>query len=362
MTFLPRWVTLLALASAALFSAAAADFENLSRRANEARDANRLQEAEQLYREALAIKPEWWEGWWYLGTLLYDQDRYTDAAPAFAKAAALNPKSGSAFVMLGLCDYQLGRYDDALAHIRDGRRLGVPSDPQFQRVMNFHEGLALLEKSQFDPAAQVLFRLVQDGVESDDLTRALGMAAMRVRPSELRHDAERNIVIPAVGAAERLVAVKKFDQAVAAYQQLVNAHPRVAGLHYAYGICLLAAHMDERAVPVFQQEVEIAPDHVLARLRIASLKYRTDPASALPYVEQAVKLDNRIPLGHYLSGLILLDLNRAREAVPHLEMARKAEPKEAQILFALGRAYAAVGRKQDAANARAEFQRLKAGK
>jgi len=52
---------------------------------------------------------------------------------------------------------------------------------------------------------------------------------------------------------------------------------------------------------------------------------------------------------------------RCREfsrAVPELEIARKAFPGEARVELALGSAYAHVGRAEDAARSRAEFQRL----
>ena len=54
--------------------ATASDFSTLSTRADAAREAGRLDEAVPLYRKALAVRPTWKEGWWALGTILYDQD------------------------------------------------------------------------------------------------------------------------------------------------------------------------------------------------------------------------------------------------------------------------------------------------
>ncbi len=77
-------------------SRSVADFPKLSAKADAARDANRLNEAAKLYREALAARPGWAEGWWSLGTIEYDRNDYTQAAQAFRKLAALAPKSGNA--------------------------------------------------------------------------------------------------------------------------------------------------------------------------------------------------------------------------------------------------------------------------
>src|SRR4029079_3834971 len=54
--------------------------QSLIAEANAARDAQQLDRAILLYRQALALQPRWTEGWWSLGTIYYDADNYADAA------------------------------------------------------------------------------------------------------------------------------------------------------------------------------------------------------------------------------------------------------------------------------------------
>src|SRR5215469_193076 len=61
------------------------DFASLSAKANAARDANRLDEAATLYKQALVERPNWAEGWWSLGTIQYDSNNYSAAAKSFQK-------------------------------------------------------------------------------------------------------------------------------------------------------------------------------------------------------------------------------------------------------------------------------------
>jgi predicted Zn-dependent protease len=75
-----------------------------------------------------------------------------------------------------------------------------------------------------------------------------------------------------------------------------------------------------------------------------------------------VNINPQLPFGHYLPGLLYVDTGRAEEAIPQLEIARKSFAKEAQIYFALGNAYAKLGKKEEAARMRAEFVRLNAAK
>src|SRR5271165_3780247 len=127
-------ITLLLLAAApgigAQSKAAGADFAVVAENAGQAREANRIGEAMALYRQALALRPEWAEGWWYLGTLLYDRDEYREATGAFEKAVALSPRSGNAAAMLGLAEARLGRNQQALHALERARTLGIGEDPE----------------------------------------------------------------------------------------------------------------------------------------------------------------------------------------------------------------------------------------
>jgi len=86
------------------------------------------------------------EGWWSLGTILYDRDNYLEAARAFRKVVVLQPDHGSARAMLGLCEFELGQDAAAFRDIHQGRQLGIHPEPQLRRVLLFHEGVLLLRK------------------------------------------------------------------------------------------------------------------------------------------------------------------------------------------------------------------------
>jgi Flp pilus assembly protein TadD len=55
---------------------------------------------------------------------------------------------------------------------------------------------------------------------------------------------------------------------------------------------------------------------------------------------------------------LLLDADDYQKAIPNLEIAAEAFPHDAKVFFALGSAYSRAGRKEEAARARATFQRL----
>lgn len=120
-------------------TAASPAFDKAAAQAKAARETGNLDEAISFYRKAVALKPKWDEGLWYLATLLYERDQYAEAAKVFKQVAALRPKVGAPLAMLGLCEYRIGQYDDAFIHLQQGRQRGIGDNPDLLRVMAFHE-------------------------------------------------------------------------------------------------------------------------------------------------------------------------------------------------------------------------------
>lgn len=336
-------------------------FERIASQADESRNANDLERALVLYRRALGIRPGWAEGWWSLGTILYEQDKYAEASHAFQRVVSLRPDHGSANVMLGLCEFELGQDNPALAHIQRGRQLGILKDPQLARVMLYHEGLLLLRKGRFEDAQEALYVLSRDGGDDGQLMLALGMSALYIFPAKLPPDGSTaREVVMRVGKAEFLAATKRFDEARQEYSSVADEFPKTENIHFAFGRFLLALGEVDSAVAAFQRQIQASPDHVSARLQIAAAWYRVNSAGALKYAQDAVKLEPSRAFGHYLLGLLYLDTQNFAGAISELETAKRSYSNLPQLYFALGNAYARAGRKAEAVRARAVFARLNA--
>lgn len=337
------------------------EFERLAAAATAAREGDRADEAIAAYRKALAVRPQWAEGWWYLATLLYDRDDYKQAADAFRQTVRLQPKAGAGWAMLGLCEFQLARYDEALNHIQQGRQLGVSDNVELTRVMRYHEGLLAILKGDFERGQQTLGTLSYEGLKSEDLIIALGLATLRVglTPKQIDLGYRDRDLIRRAGLAEHFAAQKNMSDAQREYDLLARDHAKVANVQYAYGRFLLANRDEDAALAAFLRELENWPKHVLARCQIAHIKLqRKDIQGGLPYAEEAVKQAPRLPLAHYLLGRLLLEAGQNDRAIEALEAAAKMVPDEAKTYFALARAYTRAKRKADADRARETFTRL----
>jgi tetratricopeptide (TPR) repeat protein len=334
-------------------------FDSLAKKAAEARDGDRLDEAVSLYKKALAMRPKWAEGWWSLGMLEYDSSNYGVAARAFRQFLPLAPKDGTANVMLGLCEFEMGEDAAALRHLEKGKELGIATNPQLRLVLLYHDGVLLLRAGQFKSAQTNLIGLCTQNMQGEDALQYLGLAFLRVAPKDMpsRATPGGQIVIR-VGRAACLTGQKKYDEARQEYSALTQEYPEYPNIHYAYGRFLLDVNDAPGGIEEFKLELRNHPNDVNSRLEIAAAEYKLDSAAGLPYAEEAVKLNPRMPFAHYLLGLLYLDTDEYLKAIPELQIAEKSFPKDARVYFALGSAYSRAGRKQDAERARTKFQQL----
>src|SRR6266850_1293308 len=339
----------------------AQDFDMLASEASAARDGDRIDEAITLYLKALRLKPQWAEGWWYLATLYYDHDNYKEAAEAFKQTAQIQQKAGAPWAMLGLCEFQLARYDEALSHIQQGRQLGLGDNLELIRVMRYHEGILAILKGNFEVAEQTLSALSYDGLKSEELIIALGLASLRIgmTPKQVDINYRDRDLIRRAGLAEHFAAQKNMSDAQREFDMLAQDYGKVANVQYAYGRFMMSNRDDELALAAFEREIQNWPKHTLARCQIANIKLRNrDIEGGLKYAEEAVKMAPRLPLAHYLLGRLLIEVGQSERAIQELEAAAQMVPAEPKIFFALARAYTKANRKQDAQRARETFTKL----
>jgi tetratricopeptide (TPR) repeat protein len=338
-----------------------ANFDQLKAQADEAREAGRLEDAIELYRKAVAVRPKWVDGWWYLATLLYDRDRYDEAVPAFKRVTAMQPRAGAPFVMLGLCEFKVGNYDNALGHIHKGQQLGIGNNQDLSIAMRYHLGMLLLLKGDFETAQNLFGALSYENVNREDLIIAHGLTVLRLPmlPSQIQPGYRDRDMIRRAGFAEHVAAQKNQGDARQEYERLAADYPKAPGVQYAYGRYMLGQRNDEAAIEAFKKEIENSPNHALARLQIAYIQLRNKESEAgLKFAQEAVDLHARLPLGHYVLGRILFDMGENAKAVEELEIARRLAPNEPKVHFTLARAYARAGRKAEADQARETFARL----
>ena len=334
------------------------EFSAIGRRAEEARAANRLPEAIRLYSQGVHLRPSWSEGWWGLGTVYYDEDRFEEARAALARFTEVSSDPVAALGLLALCEYETHDYDRALRHFQQWAARRPPASKELLAVAYFHWALLLIRAGQFERATVLLNARAKLGSRDPELEEALGLAALRI--AGLPEDyppAERELVYLAGKAAMQL-ALDNAPRAETDARKLLahyDGHPNV---HYFLGTILLDAH-SEPPEREFERELQISPRHVPAMVQLASCRLKNArPEEALSLARGALALDARNAPAHKAAGDALLALHRYAESATELETARGLAPENAPVRFALARVYKALGRPTDAQREREAFLAL----
>lgn len=347
-------------------------FEQLAARAQAAMSADHLSEAIRLYGRATKLRPNWAEGWWHLGTLLFDTRRFGEACDAFTQFVTVEDKQpGPGFAMLGLSEFQLQRYPKALAALERARKLGLGIDPAFIHSVLYCDGILNNLLGQPEIAIQRLTLVAnqvaaahpdapKDAVLSDlELLDAFGMAALRIAklPSDI--PASRASLVRSAGHAQALIALQDRVTAESELRQLLALYPSEPGVHYMYGVFLLKEH-PPLAIDEFRREIEISPSHEAARIQLAfQFLNAADYEQGLKYSREAVAFAPDNFVAHIVCGRLWLALDNTNRAVEELRVAVKLAPGSPDAHFALSRALLKAGRGAEAARERTQFEHLK---
>jgi tetratricopeptide (TPR) repeat protein len=335
-----------------------AEFQRFVKEADEARAAERFEEAISLYGKALNIKPKWPEGWWYIGAIFYQKDLYRQARDAFQNLVALEPDRAPASAMLGLCLFQTGDYERAAIALQRARTAGVNDNSELARVVRYHTALLYIHFEYFESAYDVLNEFVRFGQESAKVIEAFGLTLMRMPflPNEIPPDQGEKILV--AGQAGYNMAARRLDQARAAFDTLLARYPNDPNIHYSFGVYMLPQDAD-LALKEFKRELEISPKHYAAMTQMAFEYLKRDQYNdALPLAEKAVQLAPKLYAARNVLGRVLLELDQVDRSIKELEEGVRLAPSSPEMHFALARAYTRAGRKNDAAREREIFKGL----
>jgi tetratricopeptide (TPR) repeat protein len=187
-----------------------------------------------------------------------------------------------------------------------------PADPMLRQAMAHH-------RSGRIPEAEALYRRV---LESDprhpDALHLLGLIAHQTGHSRPARD---------------LIA------------QAIRQRPNAPPFHNSLGIVCLGLGELDRAEAALATAIKLAPGYGEPHLNLGNLhRRRGDKAAAERCFRQAIACNAQLVEARNNLGTLLLELDRAEEAVAALEAALALKPGDPQVLCNLGAARDALGR------------------
>ena len=314
-------------------------FEDLAANAASARDEGRTEAAVRAYQDALALRPGWKEGWWYLGSLNYDSDRYANAVKAFQKLVALDDTIGPAWAMLGLSEFETKEFDPSFEHLQKAQKLGFAGLP-IARVARYHLALLLNLHGEFEKALNLLLVEFAEGDVPEQVKAALGLAVLRVPLLPADVDPSKDALIHTAGEAVVKVARGKNDDAFQTFERLLKDYPQAPFLHFAYGFALARAGRMQEAESQLQEETRINPGSALPHAQLASIyldMHRAD--DALASAQRAVELAPRSAAAHGILAKVLRAMGNEAQAGQEIAATDQFAAERPEVDSAPARAY-----------------------
>ena len=288
------------------------DVERIVRDAVRHHQAGRLGEAEQLYRQILAIDPQHADSLHLLGLMAYQVGQFDVSVDLLRNAISVRPDTAEYHVTLGAALKAQGKFAQAEASCRRAILL----NPDFLNAHNVL-GNALYEQGKLDEAG------------------ASYRQSIILDPSCV--EAHNNL-------ANVLYKQGKLDEAEASCRQALFLRPDFADAHDKLGTLLLAQEKLEEAAASYRLALAFKPDFASARYNLGTVLHRQEKLEeAETNYRQAIDLKPDFADAHANLGNLLYEQGKLDEAAIAYRRTVAIQPGHADALNCLAAVLLAQG-------------------
>jgi tetratricopeptide (TPR) repeat protein len=315
----------------------------------------RFTDALASYDAAIALKPDYAEAFCNRGNILAELKRLDESLASFDRAIALKTRYAQALANRGTVLERLDRLEEA----RIGLQSAIALEPHFAQA---HYNLAniLRRRGELDQAVAHYERALAIMPDLAEAHSNLGVAfsdAGKFDEAVARYERALAILPDFAEAhfnlANALRKQSKLDDAVAHYERALALMPEFAAAYCNLGVALKEQGKLAAAVAQFEHALRVKVDYADAHSNLAVVLLELGQlVEAKGAIEQAIDLEPKVP-GHYHT---LSQIRRFAAGDPRLtameDLAREplglGEDGRVKLHFALGKAYADVGRERTA--------------
>jgi len=326
--------------------------------------AGRLQAAEEVYRQILAVEPNHGDAWHLLGVIAHQVEKHEIAVQYIQRAIGLNGGEATFHLNLGGAYRALHRTPEAVACYRRA----VALQPDFAEAHN-NLGNALRDQGNLDEAVACYRRTLELRPGFVEVYCNLGNAlkeqgkldeavACYRRAVELKPDF-------ALAHYNLGVAVKEqgnLDEAVACYGRALDLKPDFPEAYNNLGNALKAKGKLDEAVACYRQALQQKPDFAEGHNNLGNaLRDQGKLDETIACYRQALQLKPDFTEAHNNLGNALRDQGKLDQTIACYRRALELKPDYADVHFNLAHAYRDLGRFDEAKREYSAVLRLKPG-
>jgi len=304
----------------------------------------RLDEAEQVLKQTIALAPTFAKAHEDLGYALLEQERYEEAVEVLQKAARLDPKLDAAHFNLGKALASTGRGKEADAAFEASFELS-PERKKLALAAKHHQ------EGRIEDAEQLYRQVLNNNPRNVDALRMLAMVAATAK----RYDDAERLLRKAVGIApDFLTAVvdlgrvlkeqDRFEEAIDCFKNVIAINPNNPHTHFLLASAYSPAALNHEAAREYRRALDLAPEHPGALLGLGNaLKTIGKQDEAIKAYRDCIRV--RPDNGEIYWSLANLKTYRFSDEQIAEMAARVDNPEgltdqsEVNFLFALGKAH-----------------------
>jgi len=311
----------------------------------------RLQAAERIYRQILAVEPTQADAWHLLGVIAHHGRKPDEATACYRRALELRPDYAEAHNNLGITLKAQGKLDEALSCYRRALELR-PDNAETHNNL----GILLRDRGKLDEAVACWRRALELKPEFAEAHSNLGNALRGQgklneavvcwrRALELKPDfaeAHNNL-------GNLLRDQGELDEAVACFRRALELKPDYAEAHNNLGNALKSQGKLHEAVACYRRALELEPDFAQAQNNLGVVfREQGQPDKAVACCRRALALKPDYTEAHNNLANALLDQGKPDEAVACYRRAIELQPDYAKSYSNLGVAFQGQGKLDEA--------------
>ena len=313
--------------------------------------------AEEQFRAATRLAPNFAEAWLDLGLAQLKGGKLTDAIPSIRQALKLDPSAHGAHLFLGIAEYQTDQIDDAVTDLQSA----VQEDPGNPQALLWL-GIVELDTGHPEKATEPLDRaseLAPKDITILDYRVQAHMAVARESYTRIYQLDAGSWRLHRLNAQIDAQA-RQHTQAIDEYQQAIRIAPKEADLYEGLGWEYRQTGQLDLAEKTFEEQLKLTPGNPIAMYNLASAQVDAGHgAEAVPLLQQVVKLYGRPTVADYYLGRAYADAGKNEQAAAEYQKATTLTGETAQrAWYGLGQAYKELGRTAEARAAVEKFQQL----
>ena len=279
--------------------------------------AGRLQAAEQIYRQILAIEPNQPDALHLLGVIAHQLGKHEVAVEYIGRAIRLQGNAAFYHNNLGEAYRALRRMSEATACYRRALEL----KPDYVEAHN-NLGVALEDEGKLDEAVACYRR------------------ALELKPDYAESHSNLGNALKGQG---------KSSEALTCYRRALELKPDYAEAHYNLGIALKDGGKLDEAVACYRRALELKPDYAEAHGNLGvALMDEGKLDEAVACYRRALELKSDYAEAHSNLGVALMDARKLDEAVASYRRALALKPHLAEAHYNLGNALRELGKLDEA--------------